>query len=453
MRHLVLLLAVLVFAPACGRRAPCNVVLVVIDTLRADHCSAFGYARPTTPNLERLAADGVRFERAWSQAAWTLPSMVSLMTGRYVLANYSAVPESARMLAERFHDAGYHTAAIVANPLLFSGTGFERGFDEYRVADWDKRNKTLRADRLVDQAREVIGKLEEPFFVWLHLFDPHDPYMPPPRLTPAEDAGTSAEEFRKRQPIGAEPVGEAAARQLNAMLRYYDGEIAFADEGLGGVLDLLETSGRLDRTVVAVTADHGEGMFSHADNSPEQLDNPYRLYRSHGDHMYEEALHVPMVLRGGAFRGGERRADPVENVDLFATLLAAAGLPADPGAAGQDLAGAARKSAVFAFGTHHHAVRTRTGAKLIHPVAADRSGGRKIPLHLLTEQGARRPQFYRLDVDPAELENRQSSAKDDVELLTRLLREWQDAHASALSDAAPVSQQMQQRLRQLGYVR
>src|SRR5690606_12312447 len=118
---------------SCGTRPKPNVVLVVIDTLRADHTTPFRYRRDTTPHLARLAERGTTFERAWAQAPWTLPSMTSMMTGRYVLANYASIPPGERTLAERMRDAGYSTAAVVANPLLFEGTGFERGFDAYQV--------------------------------------------------------------------------------------------------------------------------------------------------------------------------------------------------------------------------------------------------------------------------------------------------------------------------------
>lgn len=449
----------LVLSAGCGSgERPPNIVLVVIDTLRADHCSTFGYERETTPNLSRLAERGIRFENAWAQAPWTLPSMVSFFTGRYVLANYDAVPEGAITLPERLASSGYDTAAVVANPLLFEGSGFDRGFRRYEVATHAKGRKTMRGDDVVRLTRELLsGDLEEPFFLWVHLYDPHYPYRPPLRHHQKGQVAVSermVEDYRSRQPRGAETASEEDVHILEKVIQKYDGEVAYADAALGDILTALEDKGYLDRTICAVTADHGEGLFSHAEIQSDGDRTKLGLYIGHGDHMYEEALHIPLVLAGPGVAVGETSSELVENTDLYATLLAASGNEGDAGTSGQDLLGERPgRSAVFSFGTRNHAVRTRQGMKLIFPVKTVEDTERVSRPVLLAENKEDFAELFDLREDPDERRQVWRKQPDKASFLLDLLRRWQAKHREDLGDTSGKSREMSRRLRELGYTR
>lgn len=464
-RVFILLVTAALLAAGCGPETPPpDVVLVVIDTLRADHCSAYGYIRKTTPHLEALAAEGVLFEHAWSQAPWTLPSMVSLFTGRYVLANYKTLPGGTRILPERFRDGGYHTVGLAANPILLPDSGFGRGFEFFRVAETYRDDSTLLAEAFAKEAETLLKeKVREPFFAWFHLIDPHEPYRPRPRFkmqVRGERPGVTLEDYRARQPEYAKKtVDTEDLQQLEGQVLLYDGDVAAADEALGRIVEALRSRGVLDRTLLVVTSDHGQGLFDHGEYRKRSgfLHNVYGLYTGHGEQVYEEALHVPLVIRGPGFRGGRRFSGLVENLDLYSTLLAAAGLPRDPGAAGRDLARlpADGKKAVFAFGKLNHAVRAKEGYKLIHPVRIAREETRTVKHYFLVDHHPLRvPELFDLSEDPGERRPLDRTAEGAVfGRLKKLLLRWQEANKDALGDAAPSSLEMERRLRALGYVR
>lgn len=445
---------------------PPNIVLVVIDTLRADHCSAYGYFRKTTPRLEQLAAHGTLYSNAWSQAPWTTPSMVSLFTGRYVVADYRTIPPDAQTLPERLQAGGYRTGAVVANPVLCENTGFERGFEHFTVAD-KIRNKTQRmettlpADKFTPLAVELITeKLEPPFFAWLHLFDPHFPHSAPARFSSVHQ-GTpplaTLEDYRSRQPAHAEKIiDQQAYNNIENTLRRYDMEVAFADEALGKIMVSLREKGLLENTVIIVTSDHGEGLYEHA-CYPEMAEDKleHGLYVSHYSHVYEEALHVPLVLQGPGIAANQRIDGLVENLDLYPTMLHLAGLEADPGTHGMNLLAGdwKAKRAIYAFGPRDHAMRARNGYKLIHPVSVDKTSDRIIKPRLLTRKHTRDPQLYNLDSDLDERNDLGEQRPAEREAMQKTLFHWQEKHKDALSDTPPTTEKMLERLRALGYLK
>lgn len=469
-RRFLLLLMLAALMPGCGDKekeaSKPNVLLVIIDTLRADHCSTYGYFRDTTPNLGRLAREGLLFQNAWSQAPWTTPSMVSMFTGRYVVANYNVMPPGTRILAERFKEGGYSTAALVANPILYSGTGFERGFDTYETGDVTKITEelvdtALTADRFGARARELLTKeLKEPFFCWLHLFDPHEPYRAPENFMEVANGftpGASVEDYRARQPPYAKkPIERKDMRNLEMTIRRYDAEVAFADTALGDILDALDARGIDERTLVVVTSDHGEGLFAHACYPEDKSQGHISLFQRHRKHVYEEAVHVPLVIRGPNVPKNVRYQGLVENLDLYPTLLAASGLEEDSGSHGSNLFQQNRKGkdAVFAFGTGDHAVRVRTGEKLIHPVRKAAGDDRKTKRYLLTDDHPhRKPQMFTLSDDPGERNNLYDEDSNDYKVLRKALYNWQELHKNALSDTNPPTKEMLERLKMLGYLR
>ncbi|MCB9764208.1 MAG: sulfatase-like hydrolase/transferase [Alphaproteobacteria bacterium] len=296
-------MGVLTLLSACTAPAPPSVLVVTLDTTRADHIGAYGYRPATTPTLDRLAAEGTRFARAYSACPLTIPSHATIFTGVYppshgVRDNGDFVlgPEAVT-LAERFAAAGWTTAAFTSAFPTQARWGLEQGFATYHdplerlptQLDWrDER----RADEVVDDALATLADAEGPLFVWVHLFDAHWPYDPPP-------------------PYDVEHEG-----------RPYDGEIAFADAQLGRLLAAWDAA--RPRSLVVVTADHGEGLGDGGE-------------RTHGFLLHDGTIRVPLILRGEGVAAGQVVEDPVGHVDIAPTVLAIAGLPPAEGLQGQDL--------------------------------------------------------------------------------------------------------------------
>ncbi|HEX6884286.1 MAG TPA: sulfatase-like hydrolase/transferase [Planctomycetota bacterium] len=314
-------------------RAP-NVLLVCLDTVRADHLGTYGYGRPTTPTLDALAARALVFEDASAVAGWTKPSVPSFLTGTYpcqhgvyegsasvgVEARTDLLPAAALTLAEVFQAHGYRTGAVVNNAHLRTGNGFEQGFEHYDQSDHDARTIRWRALDWVDQAR--AGAEPGPFFLYLHFLDAHWPYSVPEEwLTRFADAAAVAP-FRGRDSRALYEAVNAGERTLEpaereALVALYDGALAYLDAELGRLLAGLALRGLEQDTIVCVIADHGEEFGEHG-----------RLGHGHG--LWENLLRVPWILRVPG-RAPARHAAPVSLVDLFPTLLAAAGIPAPEG--------------------------------------------------------------------------------------------------------------------------
>jgi arylsulfatase A-like enzyme/predicted Zn-dependent protease len=286
----------LVLLLACNREAHknlrrANILLVTLDTTRADRIGVYGYAKAETPYLDRLAGDGVLFEHCITPSAFTLPSHSTIMTGLYPpqhgvrLNGDAALGQANVTLAERLAANGYRTGAFAGAFVLDGRWGLSQGFahydDEFHLGK-DQRLDLARvqrpANQVVDAALAWLNqKNAQPFFAWVHLYDAHTPYAPP-------------EPFRAR--FASSP---------------YDGEIAFADSQVGRLLDWIERQGLRDDTIVVVTADHGEGLGSHGEDE-------------HGYYVYDYAVRVPLLMRIPG-TSGVRVAQQVRTVDIFPTLL------------------------------------------------------------------------------------------------------------------------------------
>ncbi|MBM3985236.1 MAG: sulfatase, partial [Planctomycetes bacterium] len=327
---------------ACGPAEPRrpDVLLIVVDTLRADHLSAWGYARPTSPRLDALAADALRFTHAQTPRAKTLPAVASLLTGLYphdhgVRDNATRIPDDVPLLAEALAGAGYRTAAVVGNFVLQDvRSGLARGFDR-----WDDSLPDLdgvppdgvpqrRATSLTDAALAELQDLtagNQPWLLYLHYMDPHGLYDPPPehRLfdgappEPLPEPGPPGALHQRRlaefnvPPDCRLPDGRIDVAAVRAR---YDGEIRYADAQIGRVLDALAAAGRLDDTLVVVVSDHGEALGGHD------------YWFEHGFYAYEDTCRVPLLVRGPGLRRGTCEAD-VSLVDLAPTMLDLLGLP------------------------------------------------------------------------------------------------------------------------------
>ncbi len=317
---------------------PTNVLVILIDALRPDHLGVYGYERPTSPTIDRLAAEGVLFESAFSQASWTKPSVPSLFTGLYPIEHRvftgsdeerpgritsDVLAEKHTTIAEVFQAQGYRTAAFLDNAQLRDFLGFAQGFETYEE---DLGRAEAITSRFVDWLRELD---EEPFFAYVHYLDPHWPYDPPapydqlfPKPTGTSiDFGTLNWKHLERQIEDGRMIPNAD--DLAALQALYDGEIRYNDQAIGSLLDALREHDLLKSTLIVLTADHGEEFWEHG-----------RL--GHGRSLYDEVLHVPLILR---LPGGvpARIADQVELVDVMPTLLDLSGIPIPEDLSGKSL--------------------------------------------------------------------------------------------------------------------
>lgn len=281
----------------CGESAPTpDILLITLDTTRADRLGSYGYSAAETPALDALAESGVRFDRARAQVPLTLPSHASLLTGTYPRVNGVHVNAEARLgdnlptLAEELERRGYRTAAFVSSFVLDAVFGLDRGFDLYDDTmgireQSDSFEAERKADRIVDAALNWLGlESAQPAFTWVHFYDPHTPYEPP---------------------------APYAARLADP----YDGEIAFVDAQVARLVSWLEESGKRDNTLVVVAGDHGEALGDHAE--PE-----------HGLFVYDSTIRVPMILSWPArLPAGVVPSADVQLLDLYPTILELAGAP------------------------------------------------------------------------------------------------------------------------------
>lgn len=422
-----------------------SVVIVSLDTLRGDRLGFMGYSRPTSPNLDRFAGEGAVFERASAASSWTLPSHVSLFTGllpydHRILHVGQRVRPELRMLAERFRDAGYRTAAFTGGGYVSWGYGFGQGFEVFRDHDELRDGGPERlAGNALAWAREHAN---EPIFLFVHSYEPHGPYLHDDFADP-EDRGRLPES--RSEPVGG-VLEDPTPEERRYIADLYDGDVLHADRVLGGLLaDLREVLG--ERAIGVVTSDHGEDLWDHAAE-----DIP-----AHGHTLYEEILHVPLLVWApGQVPRGCRIASPVSQLDLPRTLLDLAGI-ADPDFPGRSLASALlaceepEPLPVLAEGVRYAAERfsRREGDRkaIVEPVPSE-SGTRRWG-------SARAIELYDLAVDPRERRSLAAEAgADDRALVEEVLRRIRSTERGGAEGAArPISPELEEQLKSLGYVR
>jgi arylsulfatase A-like enzyme len=425
-----------------------NVVLILVDTLRADHLGAYGYGRDTSPNLDAFAASGVLFEDARSQASCTFPSVNSILTSRYPARfvgqpeGRMGIPEGIASLAEVLKARSYATAAVSASPIVrrtpshFNPEGgFGRGFDSFSEECVWKSALCVEA-----QLAARLPQLSQPFFLYLHYMEPHGPYQPPathrlrfagPYLGPHDfiargDPNPLADMIYK----GKRRL-EVTAADVAHLVDLYDDEIAFFDERLPAVLAALAAAGAGDDdTLVAVVSDHGEEFLEHG-------------HVKHCRTPFDTLVHVPLLLRVPGGPAGVRVAAPVENLDLVPTILDYLG--ADPAAFGFE--GESLRPLIEGRAVAGGSPRYAFSAEGVWRSVAD--GRFKLLVHM---RGPRSYQLFDLAADPGETRDVGGEHPEDLRRLKRAVLSWvRRMHAEAGTGVAE-GEEAERRLKALGYL-
>jgi len=442
----------LLFLSACARRESerWNVLFVVVDALRADRLSLYGYRRPTTPRLAALAREGVVFTNARSQAGCTFPSVNSLLTSRHPAVflarpGYTmAIPETVRSLPEILRRQGYATAAVSASsivrhtPSRFNPAGgFGRGFQVFDESCVEKHARCLN-----ERALGLVQAFREPWFLYLHYMEPHAPYRPPPdhlrRLaaTPARARELGVHAWARRgdtwqlgrRLYEGDTQFDFTPRDLAHLSDLYDEEILYFDEQLAGLLASLRERHLLERTLIVLTADHGEELYDHRD------------YGHCRDLAYETVLKTPLLLWIPGVEPGLRRAALAENLDLVPTVLDYLGLAGE----GLDFDGSSLRPVIERDQPLHRLSFSLQG------VTRTVSDGSYKLIYDLTAGGAR---LFDLRTDPGERVDLFSRRPAEARRLQAALLRWMESHEGhAASESRRRAEELEKKLRSLGYL-
>jgi arylsulfatase A-like enzyme len=432
-------LAALVAVAGCAReggREPAapdarNAILVSIDTLRADHLGTYGHGPPTSPRIDALAAQGVVFEDASSTAPWTLPAHASLLTGLYpsghgVRTATHRLGDDVPTLAEVLSGRGYDTAAFVNAYFMESRFGLARGFDVYEIYPEAQGRRAL-APTILGHAKDWLrARGDEPFFLFVHLFDVHSDYRPFARYEEMFTRGPGRYHGGTMQIMmgirGDIPLERSDADHLAAL---YDGGIRQLDD------DLAALPRALPHTLLIVTSDHGEEFLEHGG-------------MLHGGTHYQEQLHVPLILVGPGLPAGTRVATPVSLVDLMPTVLDLLGAPAPPGMDGQSLRPLWEGRDDSRDG---RAILAETGPAEDDALRSLRRGRFKLIEDVRT--GAH--ELYDLAADPGETQDLAASRPGIVREMSGRLGDLARPRRRA-PELPPPSPEVKARLRSLGYL-
>ena len=444
-RWLALAGVVLVLA-ACPKNAPYvpagkpNVLLLLLDCLRADHVGVNGYERDTTPNLDGLAAEGVNFTRAFSQAQWTRPSVPSLLTGLYPSEHGlvslargekrhsgGALAPEVETLAEALQAHGYATALLGDQAQLSTRFGLNQGFDLY--------NNKVRKAQLINRKflRWATDREGGPFFAYLHYLDIHLPYCPPASTRGRFDTGSSALSFCKGARKLIADVRhrglELSEGDVKAMIAAYDEELAALDAHLGSLFRSMKQKGLWDDTLIVVTSDHGEQFYEHGSIG-------------HQKGLFDELIRVPLIIKPPSSWEalvGTNLETLAELRDVAPTILQALGIEPEEG----------RYSLLPSI------VGRADAAELRRYVVAESSGEiavRTGNLKLLAAREGGRVRLFDLIADPGETVDVASSRRADLALLRGYLAEWQDGLKPFATVRREIDEETLEGLKALGYL-
>ena len=457
-----------------------NVLLYMIDTLRADHSSLYGYSRDTTPYLKKLCAQGLVFDDCQVQATWTKPSVASLMTSLYsfthgVKRDDDTIPKGSATLAEQLRSAGYVTASIVANPLAGRLSGLQRGFDY--LSEWQAVGRFINEeeDRATDSA--ALNKLlfpwlerhrDEPFFLYAHATDPHAPYRAPakfearfanPAETPAYDR-----DFNKLENLAVSRGGFALDRALcvragvnperfiQRAIDRYDAKILHNDASFEQLVEKLRQLGILENTLIIVVSDHGEEFWEHG-------------WTGHGQSLYQELAHGLLLMWNPKLLQPRRVADPVQLIDVMPTVLDLLGLRIPDVVEGQSLLPFAkgqpfqRRGAVITsrFAYSYSQQNESLAENRVDSVALLDANWKLIYREKAKEAGLKRVELYDRRADRGDSTNVAARNPAEVDRIMTELGKWMAAQ-KLIRDAlghgakATLDQQTLDRLRSLGYL-
>jgi arylsulfatase A-like enzyme len=416
-----------------------NVVIYLVDALRADRLGAYGCDRPLSPRLDIMAEDGIVFTDMIAQSSWTKAAVASIFTGLWPRAHGvngpdDRLPDDLQTLPERLQAAGYDTGAVVANAYVGRPFGFARGFDHFEFIEHVRGRSEVLHEHLADWLSRRRGSTA-PFFLYVHTIDPHAPYAPPPdlrhQLAPeVDDPSVGQVKTVRGLVLGTvEPTPELG-QDLRAL---YDAEVAANDRSFGLLLDELERHGELDDTVVIFTSDHGEAFGEHGT-------------WTHGLDLYNEVLAVPLVIRlPGAVGAGRRVDKTVQHLDLLPTVLGLTGVPAGTALPGRALLDASGRPlptgdrpvlSYLEYWGRDGASVVQQGWKLIRPLSAEFGVG---------------PELYHHDADRAEHTDRYSARPVRAGWLGASLADALTVQAAG--EAIDVDDDTRRQLEALGYMR
>ena len=438
-----------------------KIILLSIDTLRADTLSLSSRAAPPTPHLDSLAADSVVFTRAYSPAPWTLPAFVSMMTGvgpnvHAVRHPEQEVPDTLRTLAQRFSDAGYLTAAFGHNPNLRTES-LSRGFGKYEISPRDDLGRSLGSrilpylfpgslkpmlltPEITSLAVDWLdAHAKDDFFLWVHYFKPHAPYEPPAPFRP-----------REAPPAGLGYRFEGAVRSRDGLLvlssvqrqwvrRLYEGEVRYVDEQVGVLLGELKRLGIYDETLIVLVSDHGEEFWEHGSYE-------------HGHAFYDELLRVPLFVKLPDRSSRERRGELVCTGSIYPTLLDLAGIPHKP----EELTYAPLTPLLDPAGGSYQEAPVLSASPLFYEDQESLVfGDTKYILSLVSN----REQLYDLRQDPGERHDlagapseRLSEARAGLGAATRSGEALRASYGIQNGTISPLSPEAIKQLRSLGYI-
>lgn len=440
-----------------------NIIFILVDTLRRDYLGAYGFQGRVSPAIDRLARESILFRNCFTQSPWTKPAVASLFTSLYPqvhgLTNHEGkywgegTPEirtgilsgRATTLAESLRESGYETAGFIANPWLDASYGFGQGFDVYYD---DETDFSTTARDLVDDVRAWFDArdADKPYFLYVHLMDVHAPYTASQAdfitvrasptvqsehiLGPREMPDVRWHNLEIRPPWATDEMRHEVAYWR---ARYASG-VRATDRRIGAFLNYLRKRGELDRGLLVLTSDHGEELFEHGD-------------WSHGQSLFDHQLRIPLIIRNPQGRGGGAEVDTfIELIDLMPTLLSVAGAEPPKGMQGQEMSAILRGHAV-----EHPEFTFATATQRIPRFYSVRTARYKLLLHLdtgwerlfeMAEDGTEK-----IDVSAREPEVA-------AELRERLLNHIRDSVAGGTleSDTTEIPEELQERLKALGYL-
>ncbi len=414
-----------------------NILLILVDTLRRDHLGTYGYERDTSPNIDALAKRSIRYERAYSQSSWTIPSTAALLSARYasdlgIRRQHDRLSDEVLLLPEVLKQNGYRTGAVVSHVFISRRWNFDQGYDFFDGGNV-KGHAAVTSAGVTDAALRFIDRSfgAGPSFLLVHYFDPHADYI-------EHEGYRFSQEMNYDGPIKSGMIYKyvkssfrrSHPEDLAYLLALYDSEIAFTDAQIGRLIRHLEERELLDDTIVILTADHGEEFLEHQSFG-------------HALTLYQEQIHVPLLIRWPGAERGRVSSRVVQTIDIFPSILDYLGIPAPPGIAGLAIQAQTQERPAISE-TFRKPVRLRSIV----------SGDYKLIWDLDAEAGTDH-RLYRIDRDPEErvdvLEREpQVAARLQSELQRRFGR-LEMKHAPSSSPRVELSDEEKRALEALGY--